>query len=644
MRGARYIVLVAAVIGAGVLGAISKRHEITIADVARQFPNWAGQRLGVGAPDRYPEDTAPSKSAGALPSALRTREGVYKKVLVVHSSPLRRSPGGDYLSQPPRPFFDHMFVFRDGPNSREVGSDPTTPLGWIDSASVTRWDTRLALRLTSDVDVFETADDALRAVRGGTATPFARGLARMSAHGRPFPLVESKTVTLNDGRAVVLSRILLVGQEKPLEVVGAKPSGSIVADSARERSELAEVEVRFVVDYTGSMQAAIDAVREQVVTTATTIASGSANARVAFSLLAYRDHDQSSWVTKWLLERGDAAALHRALRRESAAEGGDDPEALLDGLHAALTRPWSVSPRGQRILILVAQTRGHTVGAGNPRGHTFAKMEHTARNDAVVLHGLQVPVRPASAMRQEQHDPELRRQLAQLAGGSGGQSTEFRRADELRAALDREVQQRARVADVRVRVYDGIASGMEADDIARREGIDPNEVRAAFEFIRTSTEIFHRKYAGGDSEAVAAAHGWVVSSLGDSRTTESYVLVGRTELSFVISELLVFAEVAQDPERVVDLVRGSARMQTDGYFARASDESFAGFLASRGVYIHPDSVLFLTQSELISMPESRRRQLRHRLEQEHIPLLISARNSDIWSPQGYGYVPQRAFP
>lgn len=594
-------------------------------------------------------DTISLKQNGAeLPeasSALRTSDGILRKVLLMDDAPLRRSPGGDPLPGEPRRFFDHLFVFGVNESGYEVGTNSQTPLGWVDASVAVEWDTRLGLQIIRDVDVFETADDAIRAVRGERGVrPFARGSTHAAASARPFPLVDSKTVQVN-GKDVQLSRLLFVGHDSAKGSTSDHLKDTTVAVvDHRERAELSSVKLRVVADYTGSMQDAIDAAREQILQTAHFINDAFPNANINFSLLAYRDYEGSPWVTQWLLRGGSAADLRDALMRAVATGGGPYPEAMFDGIYEALAEPWSVSSRSQRLLLLVPQTYGHEDGPNNPRELTIEQLVAVANKDSVSIYGLQVPVTSGS---RSFLCSKLSQQLSILARKTGGSVVELKHADEMRTVIDQAIKTSARTADVRVRVYDGIAQDKTIDEIARAEGLDRVEVRAAFEFIRESTNIFERRNRAGDADsrlAAHAAHGWIVSQIGNDTRASPYVLVSRGEISFLISELLQFASVAEEPERILQLVGGSSRVQIDGYFGRGGSESFAGFLSARGAYIHPDSLLFITKEELISLPEARRRQIRHRLDHHFIPSLTEHRNSDIWHNNGYGFIPQRSFP
>lgn len=123
-----------------------------------------------------------------------------------------------------------------------------------------------------------------------------------------------------------------------------------------------------------------------------------------------------------------------------------------------------------------------------------------------------------------------------------------------------------------------------------------------------------------------------------------YVFCSRPEIEFLNGELQQFVSLSASPETLAAVGDNGGRLQADGWLASARTESLAAWLNSYGVFIHPDSLLWFSQQELLSMPEARRRQVRELVQSRHLPALILARNSDSWSASGWGFVPQRDFP
>jgi Mg-chelatase subunit ChlD len=126
----------------------------------------------------------------------------------------------------------------------------------------------------------------------------------------------------------------------------------------------------FVIDATGSMgsyiaeaQRTISSIVESIVKTE--------KSDVRFALVSYRDHppQDSTYVTKGFDFTASVATMRKNLDTLSASGGGDGPEAVVDGLQAALKLDYR--PQSTKICILIADAPPHGLqasGDGFPAG------------------------------------------------------------------------------------------------------------------------------------------------------------------------------------------------------------------------------------------------------------------------------------
>ncbi len=119
------------------------------------------------------------------------------------------------------------------------------------------------------------------------------------------------------------------------------------------------------------MGSCIDEVRHRLNNLLDHLAASSAGPRTLVGVASYRDHPPQdvSYVTRWL-PLGAAGDAENFLEKTDADGGGDDPEALIDGLLEGIERPdWR--QRSLRILIVVSDAPPHgmgDVGDGFPSG------------------------------------------------------------------------------------------------------------------------------------------------------------------------------------------------------------------------------------------------------------------------------------
>lgn len=123
------------------------------------------------------------------------------------------------------------------------------------------------------------------------------------------------------------------------------------------RFQLEQIDVVFVVDSTGSMATAIYWLRQEIIKMMR--ACGMISRRPRIGVVFYRDHGEE-YVVKPIPLTSNAEALFQAVGRETAAGGGDPPEAVYEGLATAiLKQKWSSGLRTHRAVVLLGDAPPH---------------------------------------------------------------------------------------------------------------------------------------------------------------------------------------------------------------------------------------------------------------------------------------------
>jgi hypothetical protein len=119
------------------------------------------------------------------------------------------------------------------------------------------------------------------------------------------------------------------------------------------------IDVAFALDTTGSMGDEIDVVKEKIVEIARNVSAGQPRPDVRFGIVAYRDRGDA-YVTKAFPFSREIADVQQTLRGLSADGGGDEPEAVAEGLYAAVHElQWDFSKSTARMIFLIGDAGPH---------------------------------------------------------------------------------------------------------------------------------------------------------------------------------------------------------------------------------------------------------------------------------------------
>lgn len=142
-----------------------------------------------------------------------------------------------------------------------------------------------------------------------------------------------------------------------------------------------QADILFVVDTTGSMKPAIDAVQEVIRDTAKSISNDFERRMVKFGLVAYRDRiadqEQMGYITKIIQPFTDDVHLfEKKLASTSVASVGseDHPEAFFDGVALGLSDQLKWREHGFKFMIMIGDAPSHILPERNPHEYTVDKL------------------------------------------------------------------------------------------------------------------------------------------------------------------------------------------------------------------------------------------------------------------------------
>lgn len=156
---------------------------------------------------------------------------------------------------------------------------------------------------------------------------------------------------------------------------------ALAGEAPAQSAERPVLDLAFLIDTTGSMGGEIEMVKKKTRDLVAKLASGKPAPIVRVGLVAYRDRGDE-YVTKVFPFSDDIDKVVKDITALSAAGGGDTPEAVNQGLHAALNDlAWTSNKKASKLLFLIGDA-GPSVYA-----HDF-KWEDEAKN--AISRGIQI--------------------------------------------------------------------------------------------------------------------------------------------------------------------------------------------------------------------------------------------------------------
>jgi Mg-chelatase subunit ChlD len=125
-----------------------------------------------------------------------------------------------------------------------------------------------------------------------------------------------------------------------------------------QRAAKTELDVAIVLDTTSSMADETQYLQGELDTIATSVKTKYPNTTPRFGLVVYRD-STDEYLTRNVPFTADVAAFRASLAKQSAAGGGDIPEAVPEGLAAGVDLDWRSADEVAKIMFWVADAPQH---------------------------------------------------------------------------------------------------------------------------------------------------------------------------------------------------------------------------------------------------------------------------------------------
>jgi hypothetical protein len=204
-------------------------------------------------------------------------------------------------------------------------------------------------------------------VKDGAGKPVGNARVKLSAGAA----ASGEVVTRSDGRAVFMLSLDQLPADQALLASVTGPNGgnpvtdTIAVGSARWEITLPGVQAQLpknldlaiVLDTTGSMQDEIDHLKAEIRSISATIAQKFPEVKQRFALVLYRD-EGDDYVVRPFDFTTSLDTFHKNIAAQSAAGGGDYPEAMHKGLQEATQLRWQDKDTA-RVAFLIADAPPH---------------------------------------------------------------------------------------------------------------------------------------------------------------------------------------------------------------------------------------------------------------------------------------------
>jgi hypothetical protein len=669
---------------------------ITLAPVSRT--------KAVVPPAAAPAPAKPVPPAEAPPSdgILRTADGLRRKVVVkdldviCQSAPEGGRPVGRRLD-----YFAIRFLYGEHPAGAghptmfQVGPREGPPQGWVSTAAVLEWDTRLMARPTPRAGrpalVIYREESCLLDALAARLCPKHHGRCPTEGEEAPemnerspapaqgtggvatalgMPILQSRSIPEPDGSTRTIFEVasLVRDQAPPPPPPAAPPADLLPA--------LRRVYVAFVIDTTASMQGTIDATRRLAAALLEQAVQKYKDIELQLALVEYRDASPVfGFTTRIVTPFVPPSGFRAALDRIAAAKRGDGSvdEAVLDGLAVALPAAadepaparafghlrWPAGRARElatKMIVLLGDAPDHA------RDLTRARALAGAAKQAGITIATVALDRPGELSRAEL--ARYRDQWRTLAEGS------FQPLDkasgfthpvppvvlrlEESGALEPLLQSLIDDRIAHARNLAAIAAAQAENRLAQyvnTQGLTLDQVAPVLvDLHRGEAEPRRRPdpRAGG-RKAPSLRRGWIAERWAGVPLVTVEVLLARDELGVLIDELTQLQQAAQGTAAdLADLLRiGNAAASGETAFLAADrgNQTFADHLRRRQGLppARPDSLLHRTQADLLQADELYRSALDARLSAT-LAALIQRYQARDWSDptrtiDGMGLIP-----
>lgn len=129
-------------------------------------------------------------------------------------------------------------------------------------------------------------------------------------------------------------------------------------ESLAQQTPHNELDVQLLLDTTGSMGDELEYLQSEFDAIAAQLKTRFPNVTPRWSLVVYRDHGDD-YVTRAFDFTADTARFRQNLRAQSAAGGGDTPEAVVEGMTKGLAQSWRPANNVAKVSFWVADAPAH---------------------------------------------------------------------------------------------------------------------------------------------------------------------------------------------------------------------------------------------------------------------------------------------
>ncbi|MBC2697749.1 MAG: VWA domain-containing protein [ANME-2 cluster archaeon] len=186
-------------------------------------------------------------------------------------------------------------------------------------------------------------------------------------------------------------------------------------------SDIPLIEVVFLLDSTGSMSDEILSVKSHIQNILEDTMSGNPRPDLRIGIVTYRDHspEDETYIYKMFDLTTDIDQVMDDLRDINAMGGGDGPEAVADGLHAAVhDMDWSGD--AMMVIFLIGDAPPHGLEGngdssfkqGCPLGYDYLEESELAAELGITIHSL-----GCSGIKDYNHGTDVFKEISKTTGG-----------------------------------------------------------------------------------------------------------------------------------------------------------------------------------------------------------------------------------
>lgn len=153
-------------------------------------------------------------------------------------------------------------------------------------------------------------------------------------------------------------------------------------EGTKKKVERPRLDVVFTVDATSSMSDEIEVIKKEIWTIANRLMAGKPSPDIRFGLVFYKDVGDDFVVRSTPLTR-DIDKIHSLLMSAPVSGGGDMPEHVGAGLHAAMDMDWDQDKKVSRLVYLVGDAPSK-----NHQDNKVADAIKKAQEKQIVIHAI----------------------------------------------------------------------------------------------------------------------------------------------------------------------------------------------------------------------------------------------------------------